>query len=892
MARRPWPKAQQKDGGLRMISLKAAVAVLLGMLATSAIGFVALKADSELTRNGLEHQRELLTTKAAQMRYRLDRAMFERFRDIGNAASIETLRTGTLEERRALLDRLRDSYRDYGWIGFADARGTVVAATDGLLEGQDVSSRPWYRGARARSAPFVGDVHQAQLLGTLLPAGPDGGPIHFVDFAAPVRDANNRFVGVLGAHLRWTWADEVRRSLMSEFNDLEKIEIFILRSDGTVLLGDNAAMGARLPCPLADPGRPNDIQYGEMACEGGNVYMAAQVSTQGYRTYPGLGWIVLIRQDLDAALAPVVAARQDLLGWGLVMAVIFVGIGWMIADWSTQPLRRLALAADAIRQGDRDAPMPRDGRLREFGLLTQALRSMIGELTSAQRRVEATAAQAERERQRLDTIITSLTDSLCAVQDGHVVFGNAAFRRLLALGDGPLPADLLLVDLLHDEDRDQMADALRMARQAPGKGLRLNVRLMRPGAVRHMEVSLSAFDGPEGPAVLAILHDVTEQTQMAAQLAHAQRIEALGNLAGGISHDFNNLLTVIVGNLDLLEEALEDRPAARTHAGRALEAALRGSDLTRQLLTFSRKRPLVARPLEINALICGTVDMLRRTLGEHVAVEVDLQPDLWQVATDKAQMENAITNLAINARDAMPDGGRLTLRTRNRPATGADGDMVVMEVADTGSGIDPEVLPRIFEPFFTTKEEGKGTGLGLPMIHGFVYQSGGRIEVDSAPGSGTRFALMFPRAEGDLPNGNGAQAALPPLRQGLSVLLVEDRDEVRAVVADHLRALGCRVTEVADGPAALERMGPGIDVLFTDIRLPGGLLGSELAVRMRAARPDLPVIFASGYAGLSPAELAQIGAIGPMIDKPFRQRDVELALRRVLAPQPVPQGQG
>ena len=884
MARRHWPKAEQQDSGLRMISLKAAMAVLLAMLATSAIGFVALRAESTLTRNGLEHQRALLTTMAAQMRYRLDRAMFERFRDIGNAASIETLRSGTPEEKRALLDRLRDSYRDYAWIGFADTTGTVVAGTDGLLEGQVVSSRPWYRGARARSGPFAGDVHEAQLLATLLPAGPDGGPIHFVDFAAPVRDADNRFLGVLGAHLRWTWADEVRRSLMNEFSDLQGIEIFILRSDGTVLLGDNAAMGARLTCPLADPGRPSDIQYGEMACDDGNIYMAAQVSTQGYRTYPGLGWIVLVRQDLEAALAPVMAARRDLIGWGVALAVIFVGIGWIIANWTTQPLRRLALVADTIRRGDRDAPLPPDGRLREFAVLNQALRSMIHELNQSQRRVEETATQALRERNRLDTIITSLTDSLCAVQEGRVVFGNAAFRRLLGLHDGLLPADLSLEALVHPEDRDAMAEALRQAPRGPLQSHRLNVRMALPGgAIRHMDVSLSAFDGPEGPAVLVILRDVTEQVMMTAQLAHSQRIEALGNLAGGVAHDFNNLLTVIIGNLDLLDNALDDKPAARAHADRALGAALRGSDLTRQLLTFSRKRPLVARPLALNALIGGTVEMLRRTLGKDIAVEVDLAPDLWPVASDKAQMESAVANLAINARDAMPAGGTLTLRTRNRPATGAEGDMVVLEVSDTGTGIDPAILQRIFEPFFTTKAEGKGTGLGLSMMHGFVQQSGGRIEVDSAPGSGTRFALMFPRAEGDLAGGNGAGAVLPPLPRGVSVLLVEDRDEVRAVVADHLRALGCRVTEVADGPAALERMGPEIDLLFTDIRLPGGLLGDELAVRIRAARPDLPVIFASGYTGLSAEELARMAGIGPIIDKPFRQRDVEAALRQVLA---------
>jgi signal transduction histidine kinase/CheY-like chemotaxis protein len=397
-------------------------------------------------------------------------------------------------------------------------------------------------------------------------------------------------------------------------------------------------------------------------------------------------------------------------------------------------------------------------------------------------------------------------------------------------------------------------------------------------------------------AIAALVAERTaELERTSAQLHQAQKMEAIGNLTGGMAHDFNNLLTIIIGNLDLLEERIQDNPKAAALANAALQAGLRGADLTRQLLAFARRQTLEPKVTDINELVGGMTRLLRRILAENIEIKLITVPDIWPVIVDPAQLGSAIANLATNARDAMPDGGRLTVETKNAHLD-ADfaalnpevepGDYVLMEVSDTGIGMSAETLAHVFEPFFTTKEVGRGTGLGLSMVFGFVKQSRGHIKIYSELGHGTVVRLYLPRAAqgADAPV---APAVLPPELQAnrASILVVEDNAEVRSAVVRQITELGHAVLEAADADAALALLKNSeakVDLLFTDLVMPGGMNGHELARAAVAERPALKVLFTSGYPGTvwTKGERAKDGE--HFLGKPYRKQDLARKLAEIL----------
>jgi CheY-like chemotaxis protein len=330
-----------------------------------------------------------------------------------------------------------------------------------------------------------------------------------------------------------------------------------------------------------------------------------------------------------------------------------------------------------------------------------------------------------------------------------------------------------------------------------------------------------------------------------------------------------------------------------------MSGARRAAALTGRLLAFSRRQPLAPQPVDANKLVAGMSELLGRTLGEAVRMETALAEGLWRAEADPNQLENAILNLAVNARDAMPDGGTLTIETANarldrahaaRSADAKPGEYVVIAVSDTGSGMDKQTIDRVFEPFFTTKEVGKGTGLGLSQVYGFVQQSSGHVDIRSKPGEGTSVRIYLPRFLGGAPDGaedDGEAAAAPAGSRAETVLVVEDSAEVRAYSAEVLRELGYRVLEAADGPSALELLGrpsgARVDMLFADVILPGGMTGTALAERARALRPGLKVLFTTGYTR-GPAAVSS-GHLDPgmeMIAKPFTYADLAARTRAVL----------
>jgi PAS domain S-box-containing protein len=389
-------------------------------------------------------------------------------------------------------------------------------------------------------------------------------------------------------------------------------------------------------------------------------------------------------------------------------------------------------------------------------------------------------------------------------------------------------------------------------------------------------------------SVANLLAVAMQRIRVEEQLAHAQRLESVGQLTGGIAHDFNNMLTVISGNLQILEDELADRPAAREIVGNALRAAGRGADLTHKLLVFARRQRLAPRASDPHKLLEELASMLRRTLGESVQLAIHVATAVPPVFADPAQLESALVNLALNARDAMPRGGELTLTVEQRLVAADDaasaelkpGYYVVFGVRDTGLGMAKEVLARAFEPFFTTKEVGKGSGLGLSMVYGFAKQSGGHVQVRSKLGYGTGVELYLPTAQAaETPR--EATPAISPPRGRETILVVEDEAAVREIAIAFLRSFGYTVLSAARAEPALEMLSAHdeIALLFSDVVLGAGMSGKELAVAARRLRPTLGVLLTSGYepdaAGPDADEFA-------LLPKPYRREELSGAVRAIL----------
>ena len=384
---------------------------------------------------------------------------------------------------------------------------------------------------------------------------------------------------------------------------------------------------------------------------------------------------------------------------------------------------------------------------------------------------------------------------------------------------------------------------------------------------------------------------LVRQQETEAQLRQAQKMEAIGNLTGGMAHDFNNLLAVVIGNLDMLVSARQTDAEVQDLGREALDAAVQGADLTKRLLAFARRQPLQPQIVDVNELIQSHAKLLHRLLGASIEVLLELSPDVWPTLVDRAQLEAALTNLATNARDAMPNGGRLSIVTINRHLDAeyaaqfpevTPGDYVAIEVSDTGSGIPPEVLQRVFEPFYTTKERGKGSGLGLSMVYGFMKQTKGHVSVYSEPGVGTTFRLYLPPAAGATTAHVPAAIASEPRGRGEIVLAVEDVAQLRRVAVRQLTELGYHVVEaesVNSAIAVLENQ--PVDIVFTDIVMPGGGTGFDLAKVIRRRWPDLPVVFTSGFADANLSHSGR-GLADKILNKPFRRAELARALREAV----------
>lgn len=508
------------------------------------------------------------------------------------------------------------------------------------------------------------------------------------------------------------------------------------------------------------------------------------------------------------------------------------------------------------------------------------------------------AEEGLREREaRLSSIIETAPDAIITIDPRGIVQSfSVAAERLFGYSAGEVVGHnvSILMASPYKQQHDGYLERYHRTGEKRIIGIGRTVEARRKdGSIFPMELAVGEVRIGATHIFTGFIRDLSARAKMEEELRQAQKMEAIGQLTGGLAHDFNNLLTVITGNLEMLETRMKEAED-REILNEAQEAAELGAKLANRLLAFGRRQPLNPKPIDLSALVGGMTDLLRRSLGESIKVETLLSPKLPSALTDPGQIENVLLNLAINARDAMPGGGKLIIETKDTRidqdyaaayAAVEPGHYVMLTVTDTGTGMSPEVRQRAFEPFYTTKGPGAGSGLGLSMVYGFVKQSGGHVQLYSEEGLGTTVRIYLPvegeakASEESVPKTKSAQRA-----HNETILVVEDDDRVRRVSVRRLTDLGYRIIEAEDGPTAMAivKRGEPIDLVFTDVVMPGGMTGIDLAQAVRKFRPSLKILFTSGYAEPAIINNDVMTANADWLGKPYRTDDLALKVRALL----------
>ena len=601
----------------------------------------------------------------------------------------------------------------------------------------------------------------------------------------------------------------------------------------------------------------------------GTVYSANRATEQMF----GYSEAELLGRNISTIMPPDLAAAHD---------------GYLLRYITTGERRIIGIGREVTGQHKDGSSVPVHLSVGEFGANGQ--RFFTGTMVDL-RRQRLTERRLAREEALFKSIFDSVADAFVVTDpDRNIQIANPAFARVFGYEPGEIvgqPVTMLFDDPAEAEQQTSAA----WQRQQPQAPVIANFR-RKSGERFPGEVVLSR--GGEaanlGVGLVALIRDVTRELKRETAVRTAQRLEAIGQLTGGIAHDFNNLLTVIVGNLELLEPRLSDNDQLDM-LREVKDAAEKGAQLTDRLLTFARRQRLESQRISLNGMVTTMADLLRRTIGSNIVLDVVPASDLWMTRADPGLIETAVVNLVINARDAMPNGGRIVIETRNATLddAGAElipglqtGQYVVLSVTDSGHGMAPEIAERAFEPFFTTKAPGKGSGLGLASVYGFARQSGGHATLYSEVGKGTTVRIYLPRAEAAGTPGMAERPEEPlPLGGGELVLVVEDDPNVRRLTIQRLSALGYAVEAASDAKAALRMIDEGLRpaVVFTDYMMPGGLSGLDLAELLRATHPTIALLLTTGYAG-GLIDADQTGGLRiKVLMKPYRQAKLAQAIR-------------
>jgi signal transduction histidine kinase/CHASE3 domain sensor protein/ActR/RegA family two-component response regulator len=625
----------------------------------------------------------------------------------------------------------------------------------------------------------------------------------------------------------------------------------------------------------------------------------------------------LSRKQARAIALPIAALAEatQQLAAGHLCADIAIGADNELGELA-RSFNTLRVAVWQAQEKSRETNALLEKRVGERTLQLEAINRSLSREIAERNQTDYALRESEA---RLRAMARAIPDLVFVVdEEGCYREILAAGQDRTAVGNTPIRGKLLseihtpdmarfFLDIIHRALRTQQIQVAEYeltttsgrrwfeSRTAP-----LDIRFAEPSPVTTLHPQGDLFGPPElrrftaKSAAIVVARDITQRKHAEAQLRQAHKMQAIGQLTGGIAHDFNNLLAIIMGNLELLNEQLTTQPELYEMAQQALRATDRGAKLTQRLLAFSRRQPLLAQPTDLNKLVLGMLELMRRTLGANIRIETALAGDLEQTLVDSAQFENALLNLVINARDAMPQGGRLMLTTANilieegEAATQTEmspGPYVMLAVSDTGVGMTPESLERAFEPFFTTKETGKGSGLGLSMVYGLVKQSNGHITIHSEPGRGATVRLYLPRIASPARATVEPRATDASIRgRGEMILVVEDDADVRRFAVSALRGLGYQPLQAADAVTALRLLEttPHIALLFTDIVMPGEMDGVRLAAEARRRYPGLRVLLTSGYTEHASIGHDELTAAIEVLAKPYRKADLGRKLRMLL----------
>lgn len=781
----------------------------------------------------------------------------------------------------ALLAEVAQAQPRYATIIASDPAGNTICASNPKAIGVSSADRPWFQQVLATRSFTVGDyvigrVSKKPILG----------------FGMPMRDSGNTLTGVVYASidLGWFGAHDIAQGLPANasFTLIDQHGVVMARYPDDRWVTQSVS-ATPLFAALQQVTGTADVATADL--DGRDTFfhlIKLQRSPSATPIYLAIGL------HLDAELAAINRNTAIKVALLLALAAAITLFSYITStQMISRPVQKMVDLSARIAGGDLSVRSGVTHDRSEFGRLAESLDRMALSLEQHQ-------AALEEQQDYMRAVLDNMSEMVfCFDTEGRVVFMNGA-ARALGLPEDALTYQQLIAasDALLDHNLTPLPfDQIPVVRVMNGETVvnaEINARIHKGGPVfTHLINGQQIFDehGRRTGAVLAV-RDITALRATEASLRQSQKLEAIGQLTGGIAHDFNNLLGVIIGSVDTLLPHLTN-PGDIELANEALNGALRGAALTRQMLAFARRQALNPGTLDLGEHLPQIAAMLHRTLGENIIITTHYSPDLWPCLVDAGQLDNVLLNFAINARDAMPSGGHLTIEVRNAVldaqyaasnAEVAPGEYVRISVTDDGAGIPPELLGRVMEPFFTTKEPGKGTGLGLSMAFGFAKQSGGHLKVYSEAGHGTTVNLYLPRAMSPGRAVSSEVTERPAPKGAEHVLLVDDNEAVRKTAARLLGDLGYRVTEAASGPEALQVLARdgSIDVLFSDVVMPGGISGFDLATQAEELYPRLKVLLVTGFAEAAVRSGVAKGRNVALMSKPYRRHELAERLRALL----------